>query len=226
MIVGDRLLALDHADRLAGHDRAALDIAVDHRAAQRARPIMLDLQLGLGHLDLAFVELLRRPRAAWRRNCSVSWFLSARTGMTGRRGSIWTDGIASRAEARMNAFLKLAWAMHSVAQTKRVPSWTPDRAHFEIGGDRLAAADPAGDEHRDVFADVGRISCASTEVETGPIWPPASMPSITSASTPERISFLASASAGAKPISFAPLALIRSIAPPGGKPAASTTWPT
>ena len=33
--------------------------------------------------------------------------------------------IASRAEARMKAFLKLGWAMHSVAQTKRVPSWTP-----------------------------------------------------------------------------------------------------
>ena len=34
-------------------------------------------------------------------------------------------GIASRAEARMNTFLKLAWAMLSVAQTKRVPSCTP-----------------------------------------------------------------------------------------------------
>jgi hypothetical protein len=68
-------------------------------------------------------------------------------------------------------------------------------------------------------ATCGRISCASTEVETGPIWPPASIPSITSASAPERISFLASASAGAKQISLAPLPLIRSIAPPGGKPA-------
>ena len=45
--------------------------------------------------------------------------------MTGRRGSIWTDGIASRAEARMKAFLKFAWAMLSFAQTKRVPSCTP-----------------------------------------------------------------------------------------------------
>ena len=39
------------------------------------------------------------------------------------------------------------------------------------------------------------------------MWPPASIPSITSASAPERISFLASASAGAKAISLAPLAL-------------------
>ena len=36
----------------------------------------------------------------------------------------------------------------------------------------------------------GRISCASTVSETGPIWPPASEPSITSASAPERISRL------------------------------------
>ena len=34
----DRFLALDHPDRLAGHHRPALDIAVDHRAAQRADP--------------------------------------------------------------------------------------------------------------------------------------------------------------------------------------------
>ena len=72
----------------------------------------------------------------------------------------------------------------------------------------------------------GNISWASTEVETGPIWPPASIPSMTSASTPERISFLASASAGAKQISLAPLALIRSIAPGGGRPPARTTWLT
>ena len=32
---------------------------------------------------------------------------------------------ASRAEARMKAFLKLGCAMLSVAQTKRVPSWQP-----------------------------------------------------------------------------------------------------
>jgi len=73
---------------------------------------------------------------------------------------------------------------------------------------------------------LGRISCASTDVDTGPIWPPASMPSITSASTFERISFLASASAGAKAISLAPRPLILSIAHPGGRPPASTTWPT
>jgi hypothetical protein len=71
-----------------------------------------------------------------------------------------------------------------------------------------------------------QYSWASTLVDTGPIWPPASIPSITSASAPDRISFLASASAGVKAISLAPLPLIRSIAPPGGRPPASTTWVT
>src|SRR5690348_4024232 len=36
--LGGRLLLGDHADALAGHDRAALDVAVDHRTAQGAGP--------------------------------------------------------------------------------------------------------------------------------------------------------------------------------------------
>src|SRR5579864_7883942 len=54
--LGDRLFLRDHADRLSGHDGAALDVAVDHRAAQRACPEMLDLELRLTHVDLALVE--------------------------------------------------------------------------------------------------------------------------------------------------------------------------
>ena len=73
--------------------------------------------------------------------------------MTGRRGSIWTDRIASRAEARMKAFLKLGWAMHLVRADEARAELDADRAHFEIGRDRLAAADPAGDEDRDVLGD-------------------------------------------------------------------------
>ena len=72
----------------------------------------------------------------------------------------------------------------------------------------------------------GRISWARTEVETGPIWPPASMPSITSASAPLRTSFLANASEGAKQTTLAPPALSRCIVSRGGRPPASTTWPT
>ena len=44
----------------------------------------------------------------------------------------------------------------------------------------------------------GRISCASTPVETGPIWPPASLPSMTIASAPMRTSLRAKPRAGAK----------------------------
>ena len=55
----------------------------------------------------------------------VAALAMARTGMTGKRGSSWIEGIASRAEARMKACLKLGWAIDSVAQTKRVPSCTP-----------------------------------------------------------------------------------------------------
>jgi hypothetical protein len=58
------------------------------------------------------------------------------------------------------------------------------------------------------------------------MWPPASMPSITSASPPERSSFFASASVGANTMTFAPNALIASTLPFGGIPPASATWPT
>ena len=72
----------------------------------------------------------------------------------------------------------------------------------------------------------GRISCASTVRLTGPIWPPASEPSMMIASTPDRTSFLASAAVGAKHISLAPKPLILAIAAPDGSPPASTTWLT
>src|ERR1700689_1862533 len=73
---------------------------------------------------------------------------------------------------------------------------------------------------------LGNISCARTPVEPGPICPPASMPSMTMASAPARMSFLAIASAGAKHTSFAPDCLMRETAGAGGNPPASTTWPT
>src|SRR5690349_14834214 len=43
--IAHRFLAADHANRLAGHDAARLDIAVDDRALERTGPIMFDLQL-------------------------------------------------------------------------------------------------------------------------------------------------------------------------------------
>ena len=106
MISADRLLGGHHADRLAGHHRAGLDIAVDHRAAQRAGPEMLDLELrGL----LVSSPAWNRSRvSAWmRRKRLVPSLTSPRTGITGKRSSSCTDGTASRASARMKACLKL-----------------------------------------------------------------------------------------------------------------------
>src|SRR5215472_12502607 len=72
----------------------------------------------------------------------------------------------------------------------------------------------------------GKISCARTPVETGPMCPPASIPSITIASAPMRTSLRAIASAGAKQSSLAPPSLMRCTAAALGRPPASTTWPT
>ena len=72
----------------------------------------------------------------------------------------------------------------------------------------------------------GNTSCASTAVDTGPIWPPASLPSMTIASAPMRTSFFANASAGAKQRTRAPPSRMRWIAAALGMPPARTTWPT
>ena len=41
------------------HPARRVGITGDHRSPERARPIMLDLELGLAHLDPTFVERLR-----------------------------------------------------------------------------------------------------------------------------------------------------------------------
>ena len=51
-------------------------------------------------------------------------------------------------------------------------------AHPQVGRDRLPPPDPAGHEHRHLPCTCGRISCASTPSDTGPMCPPASDPSI------------------------------------------------
>jgi hypothetical protein len=98
----------------------------------------------------------------------------------------------------------LRWRRQSACRAERPPR--PSRGSPAIASPRpMPPATKTGTSP----ARSGRISCASTLVETGPIWPPASMPSMTSASTPERTSFLASASAGAKQITLAPPSLMR-----------------
>src|ERR1700712_938066 len=72
----------------------------------------------------------------------------------------------------------------------------------------------------------GRTSCARTDSDTGPIWPPASEPSMTMASAPERTRRFASDNAGENAISLEPLSLTARTAGPGGIPPASTICPT
>src|ERR1700679_3163222 len=54
--LGGRLLLRDQPDRLPRHQRAPLDIALDHRPARRAGPEMLDLELGLALRQRTGVE--------------------------------------------------------------------------------------------------------------------------------------------------------------------------
>ena len=95
----------------------------------------------------------------------------------------------------------------------------PDRAHLEVSGDRLAAADPAGDEHRDVVADVGQDFLRQHRGRDRADMAAGLHPLDHQRVGPERISFLASDSAGAKAISLAPLALILVDRPAGRQPA-------
>jgi hypothetical protein len=223
--LGDGLFGGDHADRLARHQRAVLDIAVDHRAAQRAGPEMLDLELRLAHVDLARIEQLGDFDLLGGEFLGALVLQRAHRDHRQARIDLHAgDRIAGRGAEE--GLLEIAGcAMLSVRRQSACRAGRRS-AHFEIAGDRLAPADAAGDEHRHIGASSGRISCASTLVATGPIWPPASMPSMTSASAPERSSFLPSASVGAKQITLAPAALIASTLPLGGMPPASTTWPT
>src|SRR5665213_3521760 len=52
------LLARHHADALPGHQRAAIDVAVDDRALQRAGPEALDVELRILLRDLASEEAI------------------------------------------------------------------------------------------------------------------------------------------------------------------------
>ena len=63
-------------------------------------------------------------------------------------------------------------------------------------------------------------------METGPIWPPASIPSIMMASAPFLTSLRAVAAVGAKQTTLAPVSRTRRMTAEGGSPPARTTWLT
>ena len=188
--LGGALLARDEADALPGHQRAGFDIAVDHGAAQRAGPEMLDFELRVLLRQLAAVEPVDD------RALHLAKPLGCRVGQRAHR-----DDRKARIElhrrhrvARRGAdegLLEARMGDQFVGADKTGAELHPGGAHLEIGQHRLAAADPAGDEYRHLGRGAASISCASTAVETGPIWPPASLPSMTIASAPMRTSLRA-----------------------------------
>ena len=122
-----RLFLGNHADALPGHDRAVLYIAVDDRAAQRSGPEMLDLQLRRFFGQFAVVESHDDFALLCRRNRRLASLARARTGITGKRGSSWIDGTASRAAARMKACLNFGCAMDSSRRQNACRAARPTR---------------------------------------------------------------------------------------------------
>ena len=150
----DRLHVRHHADRLAGHDAALLDVALDHGAAQRPGPEVLDRELRrlLGqlaggdradHLQLVLGEPLAAGvgEAPHRDHRETRVELHRRQRVAGRgadEGAL-KIGVGDALDAGGEPCAKLGTG----------------RSLFEETKNRLAPAEPAGHEHRHV-ADVGQ----------------------------------------------------------------------
>ena len=187
---------------------------------------MLDLELRVLLRQLAAVEPVDdRALHLAETARSPRWPARAPESPESARSS-WTDGTASRAAARMKARLKRGWAINSWAQTNRVPSCTPAAPisrYDSIASPRpMPPATKTGTSVR-----CGSISCASTAVETGPIWPPASLPSMTIASAPDAHQ-LAGDRQGRREADDAGAAVAQTLDRRrcSAMPPASTTWPT
>ena len=145
--LGDRLHLAHQPDALTGHQRAAFDVAVDHGAAQRPRPEVLDRQRRLvvgqlaaamarDHVDLGGGEVPGRliDERPYRDDLELGVDLHGRHGVAGARAD------ERLLEARVGD--RFAGAHEARAHL------AAGGAHAQIGGDRLAMADAAGDEHR------------------------------------------------------------------------------
>ena len=83
-------------------------------------------------------------------NRAVAGLARARTGITGNRGSSWTETTASRAAARIKACLNRGCAIELVRAHKAGAELHPGRPHLKVGKHRFAAPDAAGDKHRNL----------------------------------------------------------------------------
>ena len=204
-----------------------LDIAVDDRAAQRAGPEMLDLELRVLLRQLAAVEALD-DLALHRRG-------SARVAGIGERAH--RDHRKARIELHRRHRVARRGADEGPLEMRMRDRFVgADKARAELHARPRPSRDRRGSPRRGRCrrrrtpaprVRCGRISCASTAVETGPIWPPASLPSMTIASAPHAHQLLGQHQRRREAQRRARRRrLMRAIAAPGGMPPASTTWPT
>ena len=194
-----------------GHQRAVLDIAVDHRAAQRAGPEMLDLELRLLVRHLAAIEAVDH-RALGLAEAPVAALASARTGITGNsRVELHRRHRVARCGADKGR-LKRGWAVDSVGA---------DEPGADLHARRRPFADrPASPRHgrcRRRRTPAPRSDAAGSPVPGRRSRPVRygrrpRMPSMTIASAPVRTSLLAIAKAGAKQMTRAPPRFRRRIA--------------
>ncbi len=144
-----RLLARHHADALAGHERAALDIAVDHRAAQRPRPEMLDLELRVLLRNLAADEAVDHVALQRQEGARAGIGEGAHRDHREARIELRRGHRIARAGAD-EGLLEARMRDRFMGADKARAELHAGRAHLEISEDRLAAADAAGDENRHV----------------------------------------------------------------------------
>src|SRR5690606_35423698 len=126
-----------------------IDVTLDHRAAQRARPEMLDLELcglcvqlpGLHPGEHLVLKLHEAARAR----------ILQRTDRNDRKARIHLDGRYGVARLATDKRLFEARVGNRFPGTyESRPELAACRAHFEIRQDRLTATDDAGDEDRNL----------------------------------------------------------------------------
>src|SRR5205823_10969522 len=141
-------------DALPGHDRAVLDVAVDHGATQRTGPEMLDLELCGLEVDLAAIEAV--DDGALELEEALARLIDESAHRDHRKARIELHREYGIAGAGPEEGLLEARVGDRFGGADEAGAELAARgAHLEIAEDGLAAADPAGDEHRHL-ADLGQ----------------------------------------------------------------------